>query len=574
MAQRENGNSRRGEYRRMQSRKARPEGNGRMESDSDYNLEDKPRYRKKSVKYRPDTADRPESRSTDRAPGRKRRREAPGRRRARKAERAGVARGMVLFVIQLLASLTLMGMLCWLDILIMKYLIIIAVILLVLLGITLASQLAVRGKAKIIGKLFCILVSAALIAGSFYLYKTGGALLHMTQNKTEIHKMVVVVRDSDTAEELSDAKDYTFGVQYAKDAGNTEKAIENINKKLKTHITTKVYKQMGNLAEALLAGEVDAVIYDSNYEQVMTQAASDFVNETRVLYRYNIEINVQDLTLDVSVQSEPFTVYLSGIDVYGDVDKQSRSDVNIIATVNPKTHQVLLVTTPRDYYVPIPGISNGEPDKLTHAGNYGVDVSIDTLEELYQVKIPFYARLNFTSFIDIIDILGGVDVDSELEFTTGTDAGEVVEVKEGINHLNGKQALAFARERHALADGDNQRGKNQEILITAIIQKMVSPSMVVKAADILEEVGDSVETNMSMKQIRTLIKQQLREAADWKVYSVAADGTAAEDICFSMPGQYLYVTEPNMETVAEIEELINRVEAGETLEGSVTADGK
>ena len=131
-------------------------------------------------------------------------------------------------------------------------------------------------------------------------------------------------------------------------------------------------------------------------------------------------------------------------------------------------------------------------DKLTHAGNYGVDVSIDTLEELYQVSIPFYARLNFTSFINIIDILGGVDVESEFDFTTGTDAGAVVEIQEGTNHLNGQEALAFARERHALDDGDNQRGKNQQALITAMIKKMVSPSMIVKAADILDEAADSV----------------------------------------------------------------------------------
>ena len=133
----------------------------------------------------------------------------------------------------------------------------------------------------------------------------------------------------------------------------------------------------------------------------------------------------------MNVSEEPFSVYISGIDVYGDITQQSRSDVNIIATVNPKTKQILLVTTPRDYYVPIPGVSNGAPDKLTHAGTYGIATSMATLEELYQVDIPFYVRVNFTSLIEMVDILGGIDVDSELAFTTGNDSGMVVEVKEG-----------------------------------------------------------------------------------------------------------------------------------------------
>lgn len=570
MAQRENGNNRREEYRRIRSQQSKAREGGRRQSDPDYNLEERQKYRKKSFKKAEDMQDtegdiRQTRPKADRAKA--------GRRKERKAERAGIARGMVFFAIQMLASFALMGVLCWLDILIMKYLLIIAGVLLLLLGITLVSQLAVRGKAKIIGKVFSLLVSVTLIIGSFYLYKTGGALLHMTRGTTEIHKMVVVVRKDDEAQELNDVSDYTFGVEYARDAANTERTIENVNKELKKHIATKEYDGMGLLAKALIEEEIDVIIYDSNYEEVMNQEVEGFTEKTRILYRYNIEENTQDTTLNVPVQSEPFSVYLSGIDTYGDVATQSRSDVNIIATVNPKSRQILLVTTPRDYYVPIPGISGGMPDKLTHAGKYGVDVSIDTLEELYQVEIPFYARLNFTSFVNIIDILGGVDVNSELAFTTGTDAGAVVEIQQGLNHLDGKEALAFARERHALEDGDNQRGKNQEALITAIIQKMIAPSMIVKATDILAEVSDSVETNMSMKQIRTLIKQQLQNGSDWQIYSVAADGMPDRRECYSIAGTP-YVTVPNEEIVAQIGELINRVEAGEILEGSVKAEGK
>ena len=571
MVQKESGNGKLPENRPVRRQKRRADVSGQKKSDSDYNLDEgqertTTRKRKTEGTRRkiPDRLTEEEKRA--------RRLKEIGRRKERKAERAGAARGMVFFAFQLAASLAFLWLLCWMDILLMEYLLGIAGVLLVLLGITLISQLAVRGKGKIVGKVFSFLMTIVLAVGSFYVYKTGGALLSIAGGGSESHKMVAVVRESDKAEELSDAEDYVFGIQYATDGENTDKALSNINKQLKKSIDTEVFDNMEEMAQALMDEEIDIIVYDSNYQNTMEKASEGFGSNTRVIYEYTVE-ETQDVSLDVPVQSEPFTVYISGIDIYGNVEDSSRSDVNIIATVNPTTHQILLVTTPRDYYVEIPGISGGMKDKLTHAGNYGVDVSIDTLEELYQVSIPFYARLNFTSFINIIDILGGVDVESEYAFTTGTDAGAVVEIQEGTNHLDGQEALAFARERHALVDGDNQRGKNQEALITAMIKKMVSPSMIVKAADILDEAADSVETNMSMKQIRALIKQQLGDHSDWQIYSMAADGIGGQEMCYSTGSQYLYVTIPNEDTVAEIADMINKVEAGEMIEGSETADG-
>lgn len=571
MVQKESGNGKLPENRPVRRQKRRADASGQKKSDSDYNLDEgqertTTRKRKTEGTRRkiPDRLTEEEKRA--------RRLKEIGRRKERKAERAGAARGMVFFTFQLAASLAFLWLLCWMDILLMEYLLGIAGVLLVLLGITLISQLAVRGKGKIVGKVFSFLMTIVLAVGSFYVYKTGGALLSIAGGGSESHKMVAVVRESDKAEELSDAEDYVFGIQYATDGENTDKALSNINKQLKKSIDTEVFDNMEEMAQALMDEEIDIIVYDSNYQNTMEKASEGFGSNTRVIYEYTVE-ETQDVSLDVPVQSEPFTVYISGIDIYGNVEDSSRSDVNIIATVNPTTHQILLVTTPRDYYVEIPGISGGMKDKLTHAGNYGVDVSIDTLEELYQVSIPFYGRLNFTSFINIIDILGGVDVESEYAFTTGTDAGAVVEIQEGTNHLDGQEALAFARERHALVDGDNQRGKNQEALITAMIKKMVSPSMIVKAADILDEAADSVETNMSMKQIRALIKQQLGDHSDWQIYSMAADGIGGQEMCYSTGSQYLYVTIPNEDTVAEIADMINKVEAGEMIEGSETADG-
>lgn len=264
----------------------------------------------------------------------------------------------------------------------------------------------------------------------------------------------------------------------------------------------------------------------------------------------------------IDVSQEPFSIYISGIDVYGEISQQSRSDVNIIATVNPKTKKVLLVTTPRDYYVEIPGVSEGEKDKLTHAGNYGIATSIATLENLYEVDIPFYIRVNFTSLIEMVDTLGGIDVNSELEFDTGIESGLVMHVNKGLNHFNGKQALAFVRERHALEDGDNQRGKNQQAVIEAMIKKAMSPSIIVKGPKIIDQVSGNMETNMSTAQIQELVRAQLSGMKGWDVTSVAAEGTSARKYCYSYSGGTLYVTIPDEDSVAKIQEQINETEAG------------
>lgn len=262
----------------------------------------------------------------------------------------------------------------------------------------------------------------------------------------------------------------------------------------------------------------------------------------------------------LAVTDQPFNVYISGIDVYGDIDQKSRSDVNLIATVNPESHKVLLTTTPRDYYVPIPGVSGEEKDKLTHAGNYGVETSIATLEELYGVDIPFYVRVNFTSVEEIVDVMGGIDVESELSFTTGKEAGEIVEVEKGMNHFNGKQALAFVRERKALPSGDNQRGKNQQALLTALIKKAVSPMVIRYANGMINSVAGNAETNMSEAQIKSLIRMQISEMEGWDIESVAAQGDDSQKLsCFSYRGGPLYVTVPDESSVDSIKQKMEKV---------------
>jgi|GEM_PF-2638134 len=260
--------------------------------------------------------------------------------------------------------------------------------------------------------------------------------------------------------------------------------------------------------------------------------------------------------------TEPFIVYVSGIDTYGELSTASRSDVNILAVVNPNTNNILLVSTLRDYWVQIPGVSGEARDKLTHAGLYGIDTSIATLENLYGIEVGNYIRLNFTSLIDIVDEIGGITVYSDLAFTTSTNSGLVFDVVEGENQLNGKQALAFARERKNIAAGDVQRGKDQMKVIEAILDKVTSPSVITHVSDLLKIMSKNVETDFTSSELSKFIRYQLQTNTQWNVASMESEGTDSREYCYSYPGKKLYVFVPIEESVNEISEAINTVMNG------------
>jgi len=244
-----------------------------------------------------------------------------------------------------------------------------------------------------------------------------------------------------------------------------------------------------------------------------------------------------------TVITKPYIVYISGIDTYGDVSTVSRSDVNIIAVVNPTTKKVLLVNTPRDYYVQLHG-TTGVRDKLTHAGIYGVDMSKNTLQDLYGTPIDYTLRINFTSLLKVVDAVGGVDVISDQAFKAGGYS-----FVQGVNTLNSKQALAFARERHSFSDGDRQRGKDQQRVIEALITKLSQPSVLVNYQQILASLNGTFQTNASSSEVTGIIRQQLDSIGGWTTESISVDGTGATNITYSTGKQPLYVMEPDVATV-------------------------
>lgn len=493
--------------------------------------------------------------------------------RRRQSARSSTNRfGSFCLVLQALVSVIFMIVIVLLDMLPLNYLALIAMILVFLWCIAFTSQ-AVRKKKGIAGKIYSLVLVCVLALGTFNIAEANNMLSMITGGNVRVDKMAVAVRADDPAETIEDAMDYNFGVQFQQGGDNIQTAVTKLQEELGTTLEVTECDSVQDQAQALINGQVDAIIYNEAYTELMEGSVDDFTHNTKIIYEMSIETKLDlGIGTDSSLTNEPFTVYISGIDTYGEVTETSRSDVNIIAVVNPKTHQILLITTPRDSYVPlygpssqIPEYSQGSLDKLTHAGVYGIETSMETLGKLYDTDINYYVRLNFTSLIDIVDILGGIDVDSEFAFTTGDESGAVVEVHEGTNHFDGKQALAFSRERHALEDGDNQRGKNQQAVITAMLKKVISPTMLLRASTLMNQVSKDVEMNVTQSQLNALIRNQLRTNADWTIQSVALSGEGGQDYCYSAPDQLLYVMYPDETELQKIIDLANVVEEGGTL---------
>ena len=461
--------------------------------------------------------------------------------------------GKLITLIQLILAVGLIAVIWNSGLVPTKYLVAIIIVLLILFGVTFGLQY-VKNKVYIVGIVLSIILSILQAIGIVYMLKADKLMADVGGANYKTDNMIVVVKKDNPASNLMDASMYRFGTQTAVDQENTQTMLDNINKALGREVKVEQYGTVQELANALLEGRVDAAVYNQALDGLITDSIEDYSEQIRVLYQYGIETELEQEKVDVE---EPFNVYISGIDVDGPITTNSRSDVNIIMTVNPNTKKILLTTTPRDYYVQIPDISGEQRDKLTHAGIYGVDASMRTLEQLYGIDISYYARVNFSSLVKIVDTLGGVDVDSDFEFTAGG-----YQFKQGMNHLDGKQALAFSRERYSFEDGDNQRGKDQEKVLTAILNKAMSPAILSNASALIADVSDSVQTNMTQEEMAKFIKMQLNDGASWNIESQAASGNGDTQACYSSGDQPLYVMWPDEAIVQSISAKMNEILSG------------
>ena len=379
------------------------------------------------------------------------------------------------------------------------------------------------------------------------------------------------VKIDDNAEKLKDVSGYDLGLSYAYDSESAKTAVEKMDKVFGKKFEWKEYDTDVAAVDALLAGEQDAILLHTGYYAVVEamEGYEDLSLRVKMIHEFKMEdLDAEEIQLSDrpdNITEDPFIVYVSGNDTKSSM-KNVRSDVNILAVVNPKTKQVLLINTPRDYYVELcgSGKGDGKMDKLTHAGIYGIECSMLTLSNLYDHPIPYYAQVSFNGFKSMIDALGGITVYSDAEFFAAESGTQIYK---GENKLNGEEALGFVRERHNLPDGDAARGRHQMAVIQAIIKKVASGTILTRYSAILDSMGSCFKTNVNNDEISDLVKMQLGDMASWdiKSYSVIGDGSGARDYCYSIPSQTVYVLPQHSGSVEHAKMLMDKVFDGETI---------
>ena len=452
----------------------------------------------------------------------------------------------IICTIFLITLIIFSGLLIYMDVLPTKYFTPVMAVL-ITLGLLVSITLylpKVKAKLKVFGNVMAIIFTALFVFGISKMYTTVDFLNKITDDKYQIENYYVVVLDNGTYDKLADLGTDKMGILKI-ESENYTKARKELEKKTKTKNVD--YKDSFVLANDLLEENVDAMFINEAYKSNLDDELEGFKTATKIIATISIKTKSKSIVKKVKVAQEPFNIFVSGIDVYGKISSVSRSDVNMIVTVNPNTHQVLLTSIPRDYYVQLNG-TTGLRDKLTHAGTYGVDKSVKTIEDLFNIDINYYVKVNFTTLVDVVDVIDGIDIDSDAAFMAYTDNG--VFVKKGMNHFNGRQALAFSRERHAYREGDRHRVQNQQAVITAIMKKVSnSKTLLLKYDSLLGKVENSFQTNMKTSDLTSLVKKQLNTMPSWDIQSQSVNGKDSHNVTYSYPSQQLYVMEPDMNTV-------------------------
>ena len=404
-------------------------------------------------------------------------------------ERKGLRRlGFFFCLLQLLMSALLMYQVWTTGFLPLKFFIVGCAALFLLFVLTVIIVTRKKRWIKVIGLLLSLVLFLFLAVVNFYVYKVYNSLGEVTGAEYKVDNMVVVVRKEDKAKTIQDAANYTFAVNASENAQNLSRMKANVEKQTKQSVTVKEYPNVIEAGKALMDKEVDAAIYNTAYDALIEDNMEGYLDKVRVLYQYEIKTEVETKAEKnkehVRSVDQPFNLYISGIDTLGKISTTSRSDVNMIMTVNPQTHTILMTNTPRDYFVLLPDISGTTRDKLTHAGIYGIDASMNTISALYDVDLDYYIRVNFTSLVTLIDAMGGIDVNSDYEFNClwkgyhinkGMNDGVYVD----CNVLSDKGLLGIVTESYdnyakvrSIID-DNSRSARSRALIYAIIRAVV-----------------------------------------------------------------------------------------------------
>lgn len=487
-----------------------------------------------------------------------------GRKRKKRARSTMI--GLILVLIQIVFTALFLFRLFNLDLLPFKYITIVNVILLLL---TLYNFLSQFTRTRLLGKILAILLSVAMLLGYRYSDKLYTTLAEISNSTVKTDIVDVIVLKSDSANSIQDTLSYTYGYNTSDNDDVLKRSISDINKDNNTTVNTKEYSSWDDVINDLYNNKnIRAMVITDSMRATLLDQYDDFDARTKIVGTVKIRTEIKLSASDKKVNEEPFIIYLSGNDGYGEVTSTGRSDVNILAVVNPKTRQILLISTPRDSYINITN-SNGKKglDKLTHAGNAGIEYSMSALNELYGIDIDYYLKINFTGCVKIVDALGGITINSEYEFENGYEAApKTYHFNVGENECDGEKTLAFVRERKffKLQGGDLQRGRNQEAAIQGIIAKATSPKILESYNSVLDAVSDMMLTNMSPATMTALIRGQLSDSTSWNIQSYNIDGKGETRDCLVYGLKQKDVVLLYDYSVDIAKEMINKIYNGET----------
>lgn len=491
--------------------------------------------------------------------------------RKKKRRAWAFAIGSVLVLIQLVLTVLFLLKMFKLDILPFKYLFMINIILILLVLYDFTSQFT---KSHILGKLISVMLSCLILFTYLFAAKFDSVLDKLGAANVEIDIVDVCVLSNDKAQNLNDAANYKFAINSTASNANINTSIESISSETGKTIKPTEYTNWSNLVNALYDNKnVQAIVINHSMMSIISQEFPDFEDSIKIIKTYEYKEKVELDASNVNVKRDPFIIYVSGISSDDGEDtklaSKALSDVNILAVINPETKQVLLVTTPRDSYIKISNSSGVTGyDKLAHAGSYGVDKSIEALENLYGINIDYYVKINFAGSQAVIDALGGITIESEIEFTNGWEAAPVsYHFVQGANECDGEKAIAFARERKAFAAGDFQRGRNQTAVIKGIIQKATSPAILTRYSAVMDTVSDMFLTNIPSSAISDLVKLQLSNSTPWNIQTYSISGKTDEYRHLEVSNVYgASIVLPYEEDISTATKLMNKVIAGETFD--------
>ena len=478
--------------------------------------------------------------------------------------------GIILSILLVVASFYLLYQLIKINVLPTKLLFLITIVF-VLLDAIFALLLCYYTRA-VVSKIICVVITLVLIFGScmggYYISKTGSLLTNITNvTKHAKNTVSVVVKQSSDIKNKSQLNGLSVGTLRTIGAQGSSKALKELSKD-GIVMNQSEYDSLSAMLEAFYNGEVDSIIInESSRSQILDmESYADFDNNTRVVYQTSYKVENTDKANAVSdITSKPFNVLISGSDTRGGFDENGRSDVIMVATVNPKTSTILLTSVPRDYYVTTAcdaadGCMQGALDKITHTGIHGTNSSKRTVEQLLGVEINYTFKVGFDTVTDLVDALGGVDVYVEPGYAVTTST---FSVHEGTNHLDGEHALAYARERYSYTEGDRQRTKNQQQVLMGIVNEATKPSVITKYASIMDAMANTFSTTMSNEEISDLIKYQINNNPKWKMEQYMVDGTGDTLMCAEL-GDAASVMVPDQSTVKMAKDKINAVLAGKS----------